>query len=361
MSEPQYDAQNSGSENPSVYTQNQNQSPVAPTPAQAPVTGENNIVLPASLLRRFTGFIIDRIVSGLLMYAITFGVIIVVTEFGSSTLGNIIASSMYVFAIFIGFFYYLILEGFFQKSIGKMVTGTKVVNLDGEKPSFGSITIRSLSRLIPFEALSFLFYGKYPLKGWHDRFSKTIVVPKGLTPEQVQSMDPVAIREAGSRNFGVNLLIIGGISIVIIFIIGSAFSIILAMINVSRDRAVEMMDEQGETIDGSRDAVLLQILEVAVEETNRSLPAMVNQDLQMVQARVGDDVSMHQDFKLVNYEKSFDQWDEIRDSIVPIMTRQYCTAPELVFFKENGIPLHMNFSDKNDELLDTITFNETSC
>lgn len=59
------------------------------------------------------------------------------------------------------------------RSIGKYVTGTMVVMENGTKPSVSNFLIRNLSRVIPFEALSFL--GK---KGFHDSCSKTVVVNK---------------------------------------------------------------------------------------------------------------------------------------------------------------------------------------
>ena len=87
------------------------------------------------------------------------------------------------------FAYYLMFETIWQRTIGKMVTGTKVVGLDGEKPGFVTLLGRTLARFIPFEILSFLSAGKYPTKGWHDSLSHTLVVPKNLTPEQVRTID----------------------------------------------------------------------------------------------------------------------------------------------------------------------------
>ena len=69
--------------------------------------------------------------------------------------------------------YYVIMEAAFQKTIGKMLTGTHVVTADGNVPSFGQIVGRSFARMIPFEPLS--FFGKTPT-GWHDRLSGTRVI-----------------------------------------------------------------------------------------------------------------------------------------------------------------------------------------
>ena len=68
------------------------------------------------------------------------------------------------------FFYYLIFEAITGKTLGKMVTKTRVVSKDGAKPTFIKIVIRSLCRLIPFDAFSYLFGSEL---GMHDLFSST--------------------------------------------------------------------------------------------------------------------------------------------------------------------------------------------
>ena len=58
------------------------------------------------------------------------------------------------------------------RSIGKFITKTKVVSIDGTVPTQKDFLIRSLSRLVPFEAVSFLIGND----GWHDSWSDTRVV-----------------------------------------------------------------------------------------------------------------------------------------------------------------------------------------
>ncbi|SFQ74683.1 Uncharacterized membrane protein YckC, RDD family [Flavobacterium akiainvivens] len=88
--------------------------------------------------------------------------------------------------------YYGLFESLLQRTPGKFITRTKVVNRLGEKPDEGTILLRTLCRQIPFEALSFL--GPYGI-GWHDMFSKTLVVDSrraAMTPpadETPQSTD----------------------------------------------------------------------------------------------------------------------------------------------------------------------------
>jgi len=69
--------------------------------------------------------------------------------------------------------FYGLFESFTGRTIGKYITGTKVVMRDGTRPDSVTIFIRTICRLIPLEALSFL--GRHGI-GWHDMFSKTLVV-----------------------------------------------------------------------------------------------------------------------------------------------------------------------------------------
>lgn len=68
--------------------------------------------------------------------------------------------------------YYLLLEGLLGRTFGKMVTGTRVVCEDGSMPDFATIFKRTMWRVVPFEAFSFLGDGY----GWHDSRSETLVV-----------------------------------------------------------------------------------------------------------------------------------------------------------------------------------------
>lgn len=71
--------------------------------------------------------------------------------------------------------YYLIFESLFARTMGKIITGSIVVNENGLKPNFKIICIRTVCRLIPFDLFSFL--GKSG-RFWHDSISKTYVVEK---------------------------------------------------------------------------------------------------------------------------------------------------------------------------------------
>jgi len=81
---------------------------------------------------------------------------------------------MAIFLFFVAFFgYYILMEFLFQKTVGKFLTKTKVVDKDGEKPAFSYIFIRTVLRLIPFDNVTFLMGTG---GGFHDVYSKTMVI-----------------------------------------------------------------------------------------------------------------------------------------------------------------------------------------
>ena len=59
------------------------------------------------------------------------------------------------------------------RSLGKLITGTRAVNLDGSAISGKTAFIRGFIRAIPFEAFSAL---GTPPKPWHDKWTNTMVV-----------------------------------------------------------------------------------------------------------------------------------------------------------------------------------------
>ncbi|MBF9220079.1 RDD family protein [Hymenobacter ruricola] len=80
------------------------------------------------------------------------------------------ASTLAVFALM--FLYFFVLEVSTGRTIGKLITRTRVVMQDGSELTTKAILLRTLCRLIPFDAFSFLGGDS----GWHDTLSKTRVV-----------------------------------------------------------------------------------------------------------------------------------------------------------------------------------------
>lgn len=78
----------------------------------------------------------------------------------------------YMIAIVNYLVYYTICEKAFKgHTLGKLITGTRVIRDDGDELTFKDALLRSLSRLVPFEAFS--AFGGHP---WHDTWTKTSVI-----------------------------------------------------------------------------------------------------------------------------------------------------------------------------------------
>jgi len=117
---------------------------------------------------RFVNLIVDTFI---LLFIITL-ITILITSFGSLKMEVNWNNHKRLWIILLSFFYYLIQEGIWNKTIGKMITKTIVVSEKDKKPSFQDIFIRTSCRFIPLEPLSFTFMKD----GFHDIFSKTKVI-----------------------------------------------------------------------------------------------------------------------------------------------------------------------------------------
>ncbi|RYC52992.1 RDD family protein [Flagellimonas olearia] len=70
--------------------------------------------------------------------------------------------------------YYILMEFFLGKTVGKHFTKTRVVDLSGKNIDFRTSMVRYFCRWIPFETFSLVLGGN--AKAWHDVISKTLVV-----------------------------------------------------------------------------------------------------------------------------------------------------------------------------------------
>lgn len=128
--------------------------------------------------KRFANFLIDYVVQ--IIFGFVVGVVITLFAelTGSYGLYEAVIEtesriSDYIFGIVILLIYYVFIETVTKgRSIGKYITKTKVVLEDGTEPTFNKVLVRTLCRLIPFDAFSFLGEGT----GWHDSIPDTIVV-----------------------------------------------------------------------------------------------------------------------------------------------------------------------------------------
>jgi uncharacterized RDD family membrane protein YckC len=78
----------------------------------------------------------------------------------------------YVIGIFNYIIYYTICEKAFKGyTLGKLITGSRSIRDDMGELTFKNAILRSLCRLVPFEALS-----GFSEKPWHDSWTKTQVI-----------------------------------------------------------------------------------------------------------------------------------------------------------------------------------------
>lgn len=125
----------------------------------------------------------------LLIHAIDLGFVLMVLEIGKwpiyfywpaflpiSYVGRLAALKWVLYGLI--FVYYLLMETITGTSLGKIVTGTVIVNYTGSRAGFGELLTRTIARFIPFDSLSFLLRKR----GWHDSLSDTFVI-KAKTPE----------------------------------------------------------------------------------------------------------------------------------------------------------------------------------
>lgn len=133
----------------------------------------------ASTTQRFLNFIIDAI---LMQYGIAWAtgyllVKLIIAISPETAYSLFVEGSPIVAAYLIGLFNYLLYYTICEKAfrgytVGKLVTGTRAIRLDGQELTFKNALLRSLCRMVPFEPFS--IWGGNGL--WHDAWTKTIVI-----------------------------------------------------------------------------------------------------------------------------------------------------------------------------------------
>jgi len=143
----------------------------------------------ASLSQRFLNLLIDTLMQLILFFMVLVFIVANAEANGDKSFINKLETNtilQYTITTCIALLYYNICEVFTARTVGKLFTQTIVVDENGEKPNHETILIRSLCRLIPFNALSFLGISG---RGWHDTISKTYVVNKKLLVEKKRLFD----------------------------------------------------------------------------------------------------------------------------------------------------------------------------
>lgn len=129
----------------------------------------------ASHSQRIGNLLLDTFVMLLIVFLVTYFGIKTENKTILSFVSNLYFFRDFPYDLILSFCYYTFFEFLFSRSLAKYITGTLIVDYRGEKPDFMAFVLRSLSRFIPFESISFLWpFGR----GWHDMISKTYVVDK---------------------------------------------------------------------------------------------------------------------------------------------------------------------------------------
>lgn len=146
-----------------------------------PTDNNSNIEVTYDMLAEKSKRFVNNLIDGILCYALTLGIGMLGNRlysnygFDGLAIGDIEQNTLKlnILHLAISIVFYGLFETLTLRTPGKYITGTKVIMRDGKRPGETSILLRTLCRLIPFEAISFL--GRYNI-GWHDSLSKTLVV-----------------------------------------------------------------------------------------------------------------------------------------------------------------------------------------
>jgi uncharacterized RDD family membrane protein YckC len=133
----------------------------------------------ASQGQRFLNLIIDLLFIYILVLSAGTTIVLIAEATNNFAVSGWVENMNFVeiiaYGLLILFLYYFLTEVYFSRTLAKLVTRTVVVTSDGSKPTIKMIFIRTLSRFIIFEGLSYL--GSVS-RGWHDSLSGTYVVKK---------------------------------------------------------------------------------------------------------------------------------------------------------------------------------------
>ena len=109
------------------------------------------------LLRRWAGCWIDLIVVGLIFFGVAFLGGVVLGAVGLSVEDEAISGILALVSSLAVLAYFPVTEGRWGRSLGKLATGTIVVDANGALPGYGRVIVRTLLRLV--EVNPFFFGG----------------------------------------------------------------------------------------------------------------------------------------------------------------------------------------------------------
>lgn len=133
----------------------------------------------ASHLKRAINFFIDTIIILPISYLLVFPIGYLIPD---KIFKEIIPFIAFICLLISSMLYYVISEYKFQQTLGKYLTGTKVIDAYALIPTLKQIILRTFYRTLTF-GLEFLYFWDYMnsstfCRGMHDRNTNTWVIPK---------------------------------------------------------------------------------------------------------------------------------------------------------------------------------------
>jgi len=124
--------------------------------------------------QRFGNYLIDRIVAYIFAFLVVVMVGVAIGLLGGNS-DNIFEGLPLYLLMYVSYvWYYTMMEALNKgRTIGKLITGTYAVTMDGKPVTWKTAFYRSLCRIVPFEVFS--GFGSAP---WHDSWTGTAVVKK---------------------------------------------------------------------------------------------------------------------------------------------------------------------------------------
>ncbi|MDR2823816.1 MAG: RDD family protein, partial [Prevotellaceae bacterium] len=107
---------------------------------------------------RFANSLIDMIIfyCAFILFGTILGILSLVLNIDFTAMENVNSLLDRLITTCFIVIYYFVLEMLLKgRTIGKLITGTKVVSKWGEEPTSKDYLIRTISRLVPFDSLSF--------------------------------------------------------------------------------------------------------------------------------------------------------------------------------------------------------------
>lgn len=147
----------------------------------------DQVVTRTGAMTRFIHFFADATAVIVILYILLFATIYLSEQFGRRPLWleSPIVIRLSPFLLYLIYVWFM--ESFAGgRTLGKMLTGHVVVNDEGQPPQSGQVALRTLLRLIPIDPIS-VWFDPYGIM-WHDRWSRTRVIPKRKKRQRVSTM-----------------------------------------------------------------------------------------------------------------------------------------------------------------------------